>query len=252
MKLIRSLFLVAALMCSVSVHAAVAFVKCAENAGTTNSVSFTPTNTGDLLLAFSATSAGAGSPTATASDNLSDTWSSVQATVQSGAYYITEYVLPNNPSGITSVTFTYNGGTPGTTYLSVCEVSGAATSSPVSAHIAQGQANPGVTADAITSGATTASGYIFGMELPGAPHSTLVSGTGYTQEFQGGSIGSTAEDVTKGSSGSYAATFTDTTNGGSNDYSTFMTAISAGTVTVTPHPVLSNGHLLISNGHPVD
>ena len=252
MKFPRILLMTLALICSVSAHAAVAFVKCAENAGTTNSVSFTPTNTGDMLLAFSATSAGGGSPTATASDNLSDTWTSVQATVHSGALYMTEYVLPNNPAGITTVTFTYNGGTPGQADLAVCEVSGAATSSPVSAHIAQGQSDPGTATNAITSGLTTASGYIFGMEVPGAPHSTLVSGTGYTQRFQGGTLGTTAEDVTQATSASYAATFTDATNGATNSYSTFMTAISAASVTVTPHPVLSNGHPLISNGHPVD
>jgi hypothetical protein len=129
---------------------AYAYVKDGANASNGNTITFSPTNSGDLLVVCISTSAGGGSPTVTFTDNLSDTWSTAQATVNdgNGAYHSIFYLL-NCPAGITTLTATFNGGTPGTCNMVVAEYSGLA--SYIGVATKNTQASPGTGTNAITS-----------------------------------------------------------------------------------------------------
>lgn len=200
------------------------WVQSVESMGGVVAVSFSPTQ-GSLIIGTSCTSIGAGAPTASITDNLSDSWTTLIATTTDAInQHISAFALSNCPSGITTVTFSYNGGNPGQIFISLTEISGAATVSPVTVHIEQGQANPGTGTDAISSGTASTSGYILGVTVGSTGH-PISAGTGYTQRFSGASAQTLIEDVTQGSSGTYAATFT-SPNGGTTSYSTFMFAIS--------------------------
>lgn len=132
MKRILSLLSLLALLHAPPSFAAYAFVNCANNGGSGNTVSYSPT-AGNLIVVLSGSSPGSGSPTASIADNKSDAYSTALATTSfdSGSAFVTVFYLPNVPSGITTLTLTYSGGTPGTTDILVCEYSGLATSSPL-------------------------------------------------------------------------------------------------------------------------
>lgn len=193
---------------------AYSYVKTGLNSGNAATVTFSPTNVGDLLIVGSATSAGGGSPTASITDNLSDTWSTALATHvdSSTGQFISCFFLPNCPAGITTITLTFSGGTPGTTDIFCTEYSGIATTSPLNAGPgANYQTNPGTGANAVTSASITVSqqpallfGCFYDSNFP-----TMTAGTGFTRRQSSGSNGWMTEDQRLTATGSYAATATD-------------------------------------------
>jgi hypothetical protein len=207
---------------------AYAYVGSALNSSNSNAVSYSPT-AGNLVVVFSETSAGGGTPTATITDNQSSPgWTTAIASVKASSSpveWLTAFYLPNCGSGITTITLTYNGGTPGTTNLLVVEYSGIATSSPLTGTAYQAQSAPGTTTDAISSTAgaiSKAPAAIVGCSFNIEEDTYFVAGTGFTGRNTASYI--VVEDQRQTSTGSYAATWTDSTKGGSDNYLTVMLA----------------------------
>lgn len=212
---------------------AYSFVKTGQNSLNSNVISFTPTNPGDLLILFSRTSSGGGSPSITSVvDNNSVSWLSAIATNVYGSGpepFFTIYYLPNCEAGITSATVTYNGGTPGGTDLLIAEYSGIATTTPlIATPVGQAQATPGTTTDAITSGsmsvASSVPAALIGIVL-NAGDSDTVAGTGFTARLLADNNWM-LEDKRITTTGSYAATATAPTHGAGDSYITFVLAFS--------------------------
>jgi len=214
-----------------------AFVKTVANTANSNVLTFSPTNAGDLLIFLSITSSGGGTPTASITDNLGSTWSTAKATVQSTTgNWITEFYLPNCPAGITSITTTYVGGTPGTCNTQCIEYSGIATTTPLlTASTPAAQTSPGTATDAITTGNVTVSGapMLFFAWSYNSDGGQPNSGTGFASQ------GSTHSDTTFEDrrftvSGTYAATFTAVAGHDTNHYITgalaFQEAVSSNTL----------------------
>jgi hypothetical protein len=205
---------------------AYAFVKVGTNSANSNVVTFSPTNAGDFLIVMSDTSAGAGNPTASITDNLSSSWQTARATTGFGAArYLTAFYLPNCPGGITSITLTYNGGTPGTVTIGVFEYSGVATTTPlIVASTFQSQATPGTGVDAIVSptiNVTTQPALLFGVLIDNNNHTSITVGTGFTRRDSGSTLlnqGWMPEDKRVTATGNTTATARDATNGGADTY----------------------------------
>lgn len=209
------------------------YVKNGQNSANSNSITFSPTNTGDLLVLWSRTSAGGGTPTLTSVvDNNSVGWTLGLATATYGSgseNYVSMYYRPNCEAGITSVTCTYNGGTPGGTDILIAEYSGIALTSPlIGVTSGNAQASPGTTANAITStGLSVASGLpalIMGLVANGGDGDT-VAGTGYTARLLSNDTWF-FEDLRATSAGTQTATATAPTHGGTDDYISFVAAFS--------------------------
>ena len=132
---------------------AYAFVGSATNSANGNTVTYSPT-AGHLVVVMVGSSGGGGNPTVTVSDNKSSSYSTAKATAGIGAtgYFQSAFYLANAPSGITTITCTFNGGTPGQTNILVAEYSGIATTTPlIVASAINAQASPGTGANAVIS-----------------------------------------------------------------------------------------------------
>lgn len=214
------------LCCAYVCNANYAFVNYAKNASNSNTITVSLT-TGNLGVLVSSTSSGAGTPTVTqVQDNTGANWTAAISTYQPAGYpggWFSVFYKENLPAGVTSVTVTYNGGTPGTCGLTVVQYSGIATSSSFISAASQGQVSPGTGTDAISSGATTISAVpalVLGI-VQNAGNSDTVAGTGFT--------GRTApdndwfvEDKRATSTGSQTATATAATHGGGDTYFTVV------------------------------
>ena len=237
MKMLTRLFVSCVLALSLSFAlntsalANYAYVKNGLNSANSATITFSPTNTGDLLVLWSRTSAGGGTPTITSVvDNNSVSWTIGLASAAYGsgsANWVTMVYLPNCESGITSVTVTYNGGAPGALNLLIAEYSGIATTSPlIGVTSGNAQAAPGTTANAITStGLSVASGVpamIMGLVCVGGDGDT-VAGTGYTGRLLSNSTW-LFEDLRATTTGTQTATATAATHGGTDSYITFTAA----------------------------
>jgi hypothetical protein len=177
---------------------AYAYVSGASNVTNGNSVSYAPT-AGNLVVIYSSTSSGGGSPTFTTTDNLATSYTQAlaAATFGSSGWYGARY-LENVPAGITTFTNTYNGGTPGNCAIRVVEYSGIATSAsllgPPPTPLLQTTAGTGT--DAVTSNlqnVTTVPALILGFTFDEQGLS-FSAGTGQTLRggilsFSGGNLG---------------------------------------------------------------
>lgn len=129
-----------------------AFDVAANNVSNANTISIAPA-AGDVIVVFSETSSGGGSPTFTVADNVGgDSWVvPFSGQLQTTWYYSVAYLL-NCPAGITTLTATFNGGTPGNTNMRAVAYSGVS-GSYIGITSANFQTAPGSGANAITSNA---------------------------------------------------------------------------------------------------
>ena len=203
-----------------------AYVGSAANASNGNTVTYSPT-AGNFLLIISSTSSGGGSPTFTVADNSGSTYTvDVAATADANNQWNGFAHCASVLSGVTTVTITYNGGTPGSAYIGVVEYSGISTSSPYQGISAiNHQASPGTGANAVTSNAfsnTSQPAAIIGISIDifgNGPAWT--AGTGYTLRAQLNSA-IAVEDLRATSNASQTATFT--TTHGTTTFDTYVLA----------------------------
>ena len=158
----------------------------AEN---TNVTTYSPT-AGNLIVLMSSTSSGAGNPNITSwqTNGAANLAIPIASISNSGLWYTVGY-LENCPAGVTSITATYNGGTPGTVTQVLVEYSGIATSGSLIATTpaANLQTAPGTGANAIVSGTQNvilpgAGALILGLHTNSEGHS-MTAGTGYTSRI---------------------------------------------------------------------
>lgn len=213
---------------------AYSYVNNYQNSANSNVTTISPT-AGNTLILISSTSTGAGNPTLTqVQDSGSNLWTQGIATYQdSNGNWNSMYYTSNAAALLTSVTCTYNGGTPGSCGIIVIQYSGLATASGLITTAKNSQAAPGTTANAITSGSTL-------VTLPGgAPAAAIIgvvlnsgdsdttNGTGFTARYGTGvSNLYFIEDQRITSSTTLAATATAPTHGGTDSYATFLLAFS--------------------------
>jgi hypothetical protein len=151
------------------------------------------------------------------------------ASTQIGSYNVIGLYLLNIPSGINSIKGVWTGGTPGSNFITVTELSGVASSGGFVTGKQNTQSAPGTGANAITTGTTSVSSsakYLLGVCSDFLGNNTFAVGSSYTIIGTKGPD-SIAEGQGISSSGSYAATFTDSTNGSADDYATWMFALAA-------------------------
>lgn len=204
------------------------FVKVGTNSANSNVLSFNPTNNNDFLLLMSQTSAGGGTPTASVADNLTSSYqTAVASTSFSGtSFWWTFFYLPISSTSITTITFTFNGGTPGTCIIAAFEYSGIATSSPFIAASSSisNVTGPGTGSNAIVGPATNVTAVpamLFGVDYNNNNHTTQAAGTGFTRRDNGSVLlnaNMLAEDSRITGVGNANPTWTDATNGGTDQY----------------------------------
>lgn len=111
---------------------------------------FVPTSGGNLLIWTSVSSIGGGSPIASVRDNNGTVWPIAVPTASDGkGNYRTIAYLPNCSPGITTVTATYSGGTPGLVITSITEYSGIGAVTPLIGAAVSTIVTPGTGAQAI-------------------------------------------------------------------------------------------------------
>lgn len=231
MNMFKKSFAVALLaLMPLLVNATAAFVQRVNNTANGATVTISPTAANLLIIAIK-TSAGGGTPTASLTDNLSDTYSTALATFSGSSWNITFFYLKNIPSGITTLTATFAGGTPGNTDISVVEYSGLDTSAPFIGITADNiQVAPGATTDVITSATislTNVPAMLIGFSIDNPNNGTPTAGTGFTGHGSGGTSAGAAtwEDKRFTSNTTPAATFTSATHG-TDTFDTFALAFS--------------------------
>lgn len=207
-----------------------AFVQVWINSSNSNVITVAP-NAGNHLTLVSRTSSGSGTPTITgAVTNGSTALTNIVATYQSaGGDWFTVMELRNVPSGTTSITVTYSGGTPGSCGLLAIECSGLATSSTLIANSAGNfQAAPGTGADVITSGSatniTSQPAYMLGI-IGNYGNSDTTAGTGWTNRFGTGTSNDWCViDKRVTSTGNQQVLATAPSHGNTDNYDTFLVA----------------------------
>ena len=129
-----------------------AFNSSGVNFTTQNVVPLTPP-TGALMVAFSNTSGGGGTPTVGFSDNSSSVWANASNNVVvGGIHYSVGYCL-SALAGVTAITATYNGGTPGSTNLCAAAYTGLVLPVFVAVSAPNTQVAPGTGANLVTANA---------------------------------------------------------------------------------------------------
>lgn len=232
MKTVHRIFLAVLLsVCALtfmapSAQASFAFNVSGANAASGNTVTMSPA-TGSMVVAFSSTSGGGGTPTITCSDNSSSTWANASNNVVvSGLHYSVCYTL-SAAAGVTTITITYNGGTPGTVNIAAASYTGMGTPSFVAVAAPNVQVTPGngntLQANAVACGSTNALLVGFTM-VTNADHTPTV-GPGFTQRYSNDPnlLGLLIEDPNAEVTGSQTATFS-TTNGTTDTFASLAIA----------------------------
>lgn len=206
---------------------AYAYIGAWSNSANGNTVTVSPT-AGNCLLFHVVTSVGGGSPTWTVDDNLASGGYVVQFpanAVGATTYFHGAGYKLNVASGVTTLTFTINGGAPGETTIKVFEYSGIAASSAYIGGILNEQASPGTGTDAITSTAFNVNSgvpaLVVGLAASRDTGAVPNTGTGWTSRY---ASNVRLEDVRATSTGNQTATFTATN--GTEDYSAILMAFS--------------------------
>lgn len=187
----------------------------AANSASGNTVTISPT-AGALLIVFSATSGGAGTPTVTFSDNSSSTWANASNNVVvNGLHYSVGYCLSAN-SGVTTITATYNGGTPGTCDIVAISYTGMTSPSFVGVTTPLETVSPGagtISTNALACGSTNALFVGFVRDELNSPAYT--AGAGFTMRYNNApnTFGLGVEDPAAEVTGSNTATWTVATHG---------------------------------------
>lgn len=147
------------------------------------------TTSGDIVLLVSMTSGGAGSPYVTAISGAGSTWNtSVLGTfgtsssyILKGTLYMSAFYAYAASTGSTTITPTYNGGTPSTAIVFAADCTAVASSSPLASNIYNYQTSVANTANAVTvAGGTGSDSVTSGNLIVGffrQSSSTLTAGT---------------------------------------------------------------------------
>lgn len=199
-----------------------------QNSANANTVTIAPA-AGSVITIVSKTSSGAGTPTVTGIvTNGSVALDQRVATYQDATTleWFTVFDLKNCPSGVTSLTVTYNGGTPGTVYLVVTETTGADTTAPFVVVQHNHQSSPGLTSNAITSGTTTTIGtlpaLILGIVANNNSDGDTVAGTGYGTAIMANN--DWCVFAKRATTSPQQVTATAATHGNTDEYTTFLIA----------------------------
>jgi hypothetical protein len=191
------------------------------NVSSGNTIALSPA-TGALIVVFSGTSSGGGTPTVTFSDNSSSTWANASNNVNvGGTHYSVGYCL-SALAGVTTITATYNGGTPGTCNLVAVSYTGLTSPSFVAVTTPNSQVAPGTGTDAVVANALacgSTSALLVGASFNAGDH-TAVAGTGFTQRYGNDPnfLFMLVEDPAAEKTGSQTMTWTAASNGGGDTY----------------------------------
>jgi hypothetical protein len=214
---------------------AYAFVGSGQNASNGNTITYSPT-AGNYLLVASLTSAGGGSPIASIADNGSGSWVTQKATSQDGSAnndFYTVFTSGACAAGITTITLTYAGGTPGTTDIVVVEYSGLSPTGFQAISAFNQQINPGTGTNAIVSNTVTVStapAALIGLIIAPTGDSNITAGTtpiSFTLRIlSSGSSTLMIEDARVTSTGTPIATASGPSHGAATTYVSYAMAIS--------------------------
>jgi hypothetical protein len=148
-----------------------------------NTITISPP-TGALVIVFSITSGGGGTPTVVFSDNSSSTWANASNNVNVGGNHFSVGYCLAAAAGVTTITATYNGGTPGACNLVAIAYTGMSSPTFVALTAPNAQTAPGtganlVTTTALSCGSTNA--LFVGMHADTTnANDGLTVGTGFT------------------------------------------------------------------------
>jgi len=213
----------------------------------TASISYSPT-VGNMLIVFSATTAGGGSPLLSVTDNIGSKWLPALPTTAADIWFAGAWYLPRCPAGITTITLSYNGGAPSTLRNCLVEYSGGPPPSiPLNTKPAAftfSTAVDGIVAPSIYVTPPPAMVVAFCGDISGTG-TTAVAGTGYTSRFT--TTQTQVEDARFSSAGVRTPTFTDTTTGATDSFVVMTLAFSE-----TPKYNPSRGSTLPSIADPAD
>jgi hypothetical protein len=135
-------------------HAAFVAVGNGHNTANGNTITYTAT-AGNTLIVGAFTSAGGGSPTATIADNgTGSTWTTQLATTTFASQFVTFFTGVAG-TGVTTITVTFSGGTPGNVFLGVLEYSGLSPTGFLGISTGNLQAVPGSAAGTGTNAVTS-------------------------------------------------------------------------------------------------
>jgi hypothetical protein len=216
-KLFGSILLLLALALPFAAQASYTYNTSGANASSGNTVTMSPA-TGALVVVFSVTSGGGGTPTITCSDNSSSAWANASNNVVvSGLHYSVCYTL-SAAAGVTTITVTYNGGNPGSINIAAASYTGMGSPSFVAVAAPNVQVSPGTATNAIVSnsvacGSTNA--LFVGFSTDVSVDNTFSAGTGFTQRYSNDPnlLGMLIEDPNTEVTGSQTATFSTAAHG---------------------------------------
>ena len=201
---------------------------------TTDAVTFTRSVKAGNLIAVYVAWTNTTDTLSSVTDSLGNTYTLVQNPTSWGYGRAAGAYAKNILGGACAVTATFSPGAFSARTIIVREISGADAFSPLDGSAAQGQTNPGIGIDTVTSGAitTTANGdYIFAATTDQGQASTLNPGTGFTGGASFTSpVGGRSEDQIQSAAGSIAATFTNA----SSAFANFMTLMIVFKPSVSP------------------
>lgn len=239
---------------SKKVYAATAFVQSATGAwvsGTTFPTGSITTTTGNLVACSVQFAAGNSTNNVSGvADSANGAYTLIdrQSSVVLGALIETTTWYAKNITGASGAV-TATAGTSNIDHARInCEeISGADTTAPLGVHTSQPLTNPGTGADAISSGAVTATAgdYVFGATVDSNFADTYVVGTGFTMSQNG--TGYATEHIANFAGGSKAATFTATFGTITYQTAVAMFEAAAGGATVVAPPVMDDGWWLMMN-----
>lgn len=188
---------------------AYAFVGSGVNSANGNTVTYSPT-AGNALVILIGTSPGGGSPTVSVSDNKGSSYQVAKAQTANPSFWSGVEYLLNCQSGITTITCTFNGGTPGQCNILVLEYSGL--SSFIGCTSANAQSAAGTGANAVVSSAlnvTSQPAAFIGLCYDSNQNHPASAGTGFTARYGlATGDGLFAEDERITSTGNQTATLT--------------------------------------------
>jgi hypothetical protein len=197
----------------------------ASNVSNANTITISPT-AGDLIVLTCASTGGV-TPTITVADNIgSDAWIVPLNNATGTVYQVSIAYLINCPAGITTLTVTFSGGTPGIVFLSAVAYKNISSASFISVTALNSQTAPGTGTNAITSAAlnvTSEPAILLGYMIDNTVSGTTSAGTGFTKRVSNpSSSGTYVEDIEVLATGNAFATFTNAT--GTNTYNTWALA----------------------------
>jgi hypothetical protein len=220
----------------------------ANNTANANTITISPT-VGDVIVVISVTTSGGGTPTMTVADGHSGVWTTttVNGTLNGAGYYTSIAYCLSAPAGVTTLTVTFNGGTPGNCDMAATCYSGLNAPSFIGIVADNYQNAPGTGTNAIVStsfnvGITPA--LFVGITTNGSGNGGATAGTGFTLRVNNAtSLAISTEDVNAEVTGSQIATFTNTTHGGTDQFDTYAIAFAD-----TPPTISIGAHTLQNFG----